>query len=84
MGKIGIDEPPMRKHHNYISLFVDLADNKLIHVAKGKGSDTVADFAQQLPQHNATAQQVKEVSCDISNGILEGVKLNNTSCQSES
>ncbi len=71
--EVGIDETSQRKHHDYISLFVDLANNKLIHVAKGKGSDTVADFAQELSRHNATARQIKEVSCDMSPAFIKGV-----------
>lgn len=72
--EIGIDETSMRKNHNYISLFVDLASNKLIHVSEGKSAETVEDFAQELPRHNTTPEQVKEVSCDMSPAFIKGVK----------
>ena len=71
---IGIDETSIAKGHQYISLFVDLNKQKTIFVAQGKGSQTVADFAVDLKDHQATPEQIREVSCDMSPAFIKGVK----------
>ena len=71
---IGIDETSIAKGHQYISLFVDLCKKKTIFVADGKSSQAIADFTVDLKEHNATPEQIKEVSCDMSSAFIKGVK----------
>jgi transposase len=70
---IGIDETSIAKGHQYISLFVNLCKKRTIFVADGKGAQTVTDFAIDLKEHKATAQQITEVSCDMSPAFIKGV-----------
>ncbi|MDP8102108.1 ISL3 family transposase, partial [Phocoenobacter atlanticus] len=71
--QIGIDETSIAKGHSYISLFVDLYQRRTIHISEGKGSDTICDFVAHLTKQNGTAEQVKEVSCDMSPAFIKGV-----------
>ena len=71
---IGIDETSIARGHKYISLFVDLHKKKTIFITAGKDSQTVADFSVDLKEHNATPEQIKEVSCDMSPAFIKGVK----------
>lgn len=71
---VGIDETSIAKGHQYISLFVDLRTQKTIFVAEGKSSQTIADFSVDLKEHNATPEQICEVSCDMSPAFIKGVK----------
>ncbi len=71
--QIGIDETSIAKGHSYISLFVDLHQRRTIHISEGKASDTVSDFVEHLIQQNGTAEQIKEVSCDMSPAFIKGV-----------
>lgn len=72
--KVGIDETSIAKGHDYVSLFVDLEKKKTIFVAEGKGSATVMEFAVDLAQHNGDANQVTDVSCDMSPAFIKGVR----------
>jgi transposase len=71
---IGVDETSIAKGHEYISLFVDLNKKKTIFISKGKSSKTVANFSEDLKDHNAVASQIAEVSCDMSPAFIKGVK----------
>lgn len=72
--KVGIDETSIAKGHDYVSLFVDLEKKKTIFVAEGKGSATVMEFAADLAQHNGNANQVTDVSCDMSPAFIKGTR----------
>jgi transposase len=73
---VGMDETSIAKGHDYISLFVDMDRRKTIHIAEGKGSNTVEDFAAYLTEHGGRPEQVTEVSCDMSPAFIKGVTEN--------
>lgn len=70
---VGMDETSIAKGHKYITLFVDLLLRRTIHVAEGKGADTVKAFAQDLMQHGGNPENIKDVSCDMSPAFIKGV-----------
>ena len=51
VNKLGVDETSKTKGHNYVSLFVDLAEKRTIFVAEGKGSETMTAFSQDFKAH---------------------------------
>ena len=71
---VGIDETSSRKHHDYITLFVDLDERKTIFVAEGKSSETVKSFAKDLKEHNGEPSNIENVSCDMSPAFIKGVQ----------
>jgi transposase len=71
---VGMDETSMKKGHDYITLFVDLLKRRTIHIAKGKDSETVKSFADDLVLHNGDPEAIKDVSCDMSPAFIKGVK----------
>jgi transposase len=71
---LGMDETSVAKGHDYITLFVDLEDNRTIHIAEGKGSATVASFVEDLQQHGGCGEQIADVSCDMSPAFIKGVE----------
>ena len=73
---VGIDETSVAKGHEYISLFVDLHKRKTMFISEGKDNKTVVNFSKDLTDHNAKAEQIKEVSCDMSPAFIKGVKEN--------
>lgn len=73
---VGIDETSIAKGHKYISLFVDLNKKKTMFICEGKDNKTVVNFSADLKDHNALAQQIKEVSCDMSPAFIKGVTEN--------
>lgn len=70
---IGMDETSIAKGHDYITLFVDLANRRTIHISQGKDSQTVTDFVDHLQKQQGKADNIKQVSCDMSPAFIKGV-----------
>ena len=73
---VGMDETSKSKGHDYITIFVDLLKKRTIFIAEGKDQETVKVFVDDLKEHNASAEQIKDVSCDMSLAFIKGVKDN--------
>lgn len=73
---VGIDETSKKKGHDYITLFVDMKKKKTVFITEGKSSETVADFVEDLKNHEGDAANIKDVSCDMSPAFIKGVKEN--------
>jgi transposase len=73
---VGIDETSSRKRHNYITLFVDLKEKKVIFITEGKSNKTIINFVKDIEKHNGKAEQIKHVSCDMSPAFIKGVREN--------
>jgi transposase len=71
--QVGIDETAARRGHDYVSLFVDLSERKVLFVAPGKDAATVAAFALDLQAHQGDPQAITEVSADMSPAFIKGV-----------
>jgi transposase len=72
--EIGVDETASRRGHNYVSLFVDLEQARVLHVAEGRSSETVEEFRRDLVEHGGSADQIQEVSCDMSPAFIKGIE----------
>ena len=70
---IGCDETSSRKGHNYVSIFADMDTGKVMFAAEGKDSNTVKAFTEELREHKAQPQQIKEVTIDMSPAFISGV-----------
>lgn len=51
VARVAVDETAAKRGHNYISLFVDIDQRRVLHVADGKDAKTVAAFAADLEAH---------------------------------
>jgi transposase len=70
---VGMDETSRAKYHQYVTLFVDLEENRTVFVAKGKGHETVEEFVKDLKEHNGDPLGIEDVSCDMSPAFIKGV-----------
>ena len=73
---IGMDETSSKKGHNYVSIFADLDESKILFATEGKNADTVKAFVNDLKAHNGNAEQIENVSCDMSNSFIKGTEEN--------
>ena len=73
---VGMDETSKRKGHDYITLFVDLQKKQTVFIAEGNSQKTVKAFVDDLKVHNATPEQITDVSCDMWPAFIRGVKDN--------
>lgn len=72
--KVGIDETSARRHHDYISVFVDLDKRRVVFATEGKDAATLGRFAKHLAAHDGDAAAVSDVCCDLSAPFSAGVK----------
>jgi transposase len=71
--RVGVDETSRRKGHRYVTCFVDLASGFLLFMTEGRDAATVERFALQLPEHQSSAEAIKEVAMDMSQAFQSGV-----------
>lgn len=70
---LGIDETSRRRGHEYLTLFVDMLERRVIHIEEGKGKATIAGFRDYLTIHGIAPQWVQRVSMDMSPSFISGI-----------
>jgi transposase len=71
--EVAIDETAARRGHDYISLFVDIDQARVLFATEGKDASTVAAFADDLTAHGGDPEAVEEVCIDMSPAFIKGV-----------
>jgi transposase len=71
--QVGMDETASKRGHNYITLFVDLEQSRLLFATEGRGADTLAAFREDLERHEGKAEAIEEVCLDMSPAYQKGV-----------
>ena len=72
--QVGCDETSARRGQDYVSLFMDLEQRRVMFATPGRDADTVRAFAEDLAAHGgAPKTQVEQVCCDMSPAFIRGV-----------
>jgi transposase len=71
--RVAIDETAARRGHDYITLFVDIDQARVLFAAEGKDAATVAAFAEDLAAHGGNPAAIVEVCIDMSPAFIKGV-----------
>jgi transposase len=79
--RLAIDETAARRGHDYVSLFLDIDQRRVLFLADGRGADTVAEFADDLEAHGGDASRIKQVCIDMSAAFIKGVGDNLTEAE---
>jgi transposase len=74
--RLAIDETSRAKGHDYVSLFADADERKVLYVAEGREAHTVAGFAANLRAHQGKPTQIESISIDMSPAFISGVEEN--------
>jgi len=74
--RVGIDETSSKRGHNYVSVFLDLDQSRVVYVTEGKDAKTVASFKDDLKKHNGKPEQIEDICCDMSPAFIKGVEEN--------
>lgn len=72
--RLAIDETSRAKGHDYVSLFADADERKVLYVAEGREAQTVAGFAANLRAHQGKPTQIESISIDMSPAFIAGVE----------
>ena len=59
VSRVAIDETAARRGHDYITLFVDIDQARVLFATEGKDAATVAAFAQDLAAHGGNPAAVE-------------------------
>jgi transposase len=70
--KVGCDETSGRKGHKYVTVFADMDSGEVMFATEGKDAKTVKAFAGEPAGHDARADQIKEVTMDMSPAFISG------------
>ena len=71
---VGMDETSRRRGHNYVSLFVDLDETRVLFATGGKDASTVGRFKRDLTDHGGNPGAIEEMCCDMSPAFISGVE----------
>jgi len=71
--RVAIDETAARRGHDYITLFVDIEQARVLFATQGRDAGTVAAFADDLAAHGGDPAAVSEVCIDMSPAFIKGV-----------
>lgn len=74
--RIAIDETAARRGHNYITLFADIDQARVLFATEGRDAATVAAFADDLAAHGGDPDAIEEVCIDMSPAFIKGVAEN--------
>ncbi len=72
--QVGVDETAAKRGHDYVSLFVDLEERKVLFATEGKDSSTVERFKHDFAAHGGCPERVEDVCCDMSQAFISGVE----------
>ncbi len=67
---LGIDEFSLRKGHNYMTIFIDLQEGRIIHAVEGKSKDDIRPFLKMLARK---AKKLKAIAMDMSRSFSSAV-----------
>jgi len=70
---VGVDEMNVRKGHEYITVFADLAARRVLFATEGKDKETWSKFIEALEKHNGHRHGITQASMDMSNAYQAGV-----------
>lgn len=71
---VGVDEMSIHKGHQYLSVFADLLEKRVIFATEGKDKETWTRFVEALEKHNGHPHALTQVSMDMSLAYEAGVK----------
>ena len=70
--RVAIDETAARRGHDYITLFVDIDQARVVFATDGKDAETVAAFADDLAEHGGDPDAVDQVCIDMRPAFITG------------
>ena len=71
--RVGVDETSAARGQDYVSVFMDLDDERVMFATEGRNAATVRRFVEDLGVHGAHPEQVSEVCSDMSPAFIRGV-----------
>jgi len=71
---LAVDEMSSRKGHNYLSVFADLIERRVIFATEGKDHTVFRRFVEELAAHNGHPKSITKVAMDLSKAYQKGAR----------
>jgi transposase len=71
---VGVDEMNSRKGHEYLSVFADLINRRVVFATEGKDHTTFQRFAEEILKHNGHPKAITAVAMDMSKAYQKGAR----------
>lgn len=71
---LGVDEMNSRKGHEYLTVFADLVNKRVVFATDGKDHTTFRRFAEEILKHNGHPKAITAVAMDMSKAYQKGAK----------
>jgi transposase len=71
---LGVDELNCRKGHNYLTVFADLVNRRVVFATEGKDHTTFQRFAEEILKHNGHPKAITAVAIDLSKAYQKGAR----------
>jgi transposase len=72
--QVGLDETSRAKGHQYVTVFMDLDERRIVFATEGKDAETLTVFKADLEEHGGQAEQVEEFCLDMSPAFQKGIE----------
>jgi len=73
VSRVGMDETSARRGQDYISLFYDMDDRRLLFGTEGRDHETVKAFTEDLKAHDGVPENITDACLDMSKAFIKGV-----------
>lgn len=73
VNSLAIDETSSKRGHQYVTLAVDLQENRVIHATEGKGADCITKISTYLKSKDCDVNEINSVCIDLSPSFISGV-----------
>lgn len=71
--RVGMDETSARRGQDYISLFFDMDQRRLLFGTEGCDHETVKAFTEDLKAHKGAPEKITDACLDMSKAFIKGV-----------
>ena len=72
--RVGVDETSSKRGHNYISVFADLDDRRVLFATEGRSASALRAFRADLEAHAGAPEWIRELCMDMSPAYLKGAR----------
>jgi transposase len=72
--RIGVDETSLRRGHQYLTLFVDLDEARVLFDTEGREAETFRAFRADLEAHGGDPERIAEACIDMSPAYRKGLR----------
>ena len=73
---VGADEMNRKKGHNYLTVFADLKEKRVVFATEGKDAAVWEEFALEIGRHDGHHKAITQVAIDMSRAYIRGVQDN--------